>query len=195
MNLKYLGDAFDYWKGSLIEALQDKGLVSNLAVDRMRTDAKEWPEDDRALYARLLHVNCRMVDTRERPVGDIFLDPDVGVWTGSRSPSSKKEKKYIKPACIRELLDVKPDSERLLIVYQHVRGQKTRNRVCSVIGELKESKHEIGDFYWSSYESNTSAMLFISRSHGRTHGIAQHFSKILGHRVARCRIHEERVPK
>src|SRR5688500_3252510 len=56
MNLRYLGDALDHWKGSLFEYLQTACLVRELAVDAMAGDAEQWQPADWKLFARLLRV-------------------------------------------------------------------------------------------------------------------------------------------
>ena len=39
MNLKYLGDTLDHWKGSVFQILQEAKLLRNLEVDAMMTDS------------------------------------------------------------------------------------------------------------------------------------------------------------
>jgi hypothetical protein len=41
LNLIYLGDALDHWKGSLFESLQQEKAVQGLAVDPMTSDLSE----------------------------------------------------------------------------------------------------------------------------------------------------------
>jgi hypothetical protein len=41
MNLKFIGDAFDHWKGSLLGELAEADLLSDLAIDPMLTDAHD----------------------------------------------------------------------------------------------------------------------------------------------------------
>jgi len=78
--------------------------------------------------------------------GDLFLDPDTGIATGR----VKDRKQYILPYEIRTLLDVSGD--RLLAVYQHVRGQKVSGRVDACLSRLGR---EIDGFGWCSYESGS----------------------------------------
>src|SRR5437667_398781 len=56
MNLRYLGDALDHWKGSLFERLQRAKLLRAFAVDAMATDAEDWQAADLALFADLLRL-------------------------------------------------------------------------------------------------------------------------------------------
>ena len=188
MNRTFLGDALDHWKGSLIRQLQDEGLVRNLAVDPMLTDAKKWSDDEVATYARLLHVrrgqvlsrSARLAESRTEHFkkagqhqGDIFLDPDTGIRTGR----VKAPERYVATGEIGELLSLVP--ERLLMVYQHgARAQGLSSRIETVIRALRDQTD--CPFCWSSYESGTVAMLFLSRTYDRTHGIAQHFRGKLG---------------
>lgn len=39
LNLRFLGDALDHWKGSIFERLRDGGIVQNFAVDAAKADA------------------------------------------------------------------------------------------------------------------------------------------------------------
>jgi hypothetical protein len=199
MNRKFLGDAYDCWKGWLIETLQDKGLVSDLVVDPLFTDPGDWGDDDLAAYARLLHVERGRIISHaynlanrakradyfketEEYRGDIFLDPDTGVQTGGLHPPER----YVAPLEIAELLQQVP--KRLVIVYQHgALGKSVSDRVDGVTKVLCERWGQLG---WSSYESNTVAMLFLSGSHDRTQRVAQHFGKALGARAAARRIRE-----
>jgi hypothetical protein len=200
MNRKFLGDAYDCWKGWLIKTLQDEKLVSDLAVDPMFTDPKPWNDDDLAAYARLLHVERGKIishsfdlvnratradyfnETMEKHRGDLFLDPDTGVQTGGLHPPER----YVAPLEIAELLQQVP--KRLVIVYQHgALGKSVSDRVDGVTKVLCERWGQLG---WSSYESNTVAMLFLSGSHDRTQRVAQHFGEVLGRRNAELRIRE-----
>src|SRR5262249_44692157 len=61
MNLRYLGDALDHWKGSLFERLQRETLLRSFAVDAMATDAEDWQPVDFALFANLLHIEERQI--------------------------------------------------------------------------------------------------------------------------------------
>jgi hypothetical protein len=76
--------------------------------------------------------------------GDVFLDPDIGVATGRVRPT------HISPPEIGHHLASPPN--RLLAVYQHVRGHRVPSRVDAV---LKAVEKDIGRFTWASYESGT----------------------------------------
>lgn len=113
MNLEYLGDALDHWKGSLFEYLQSERVVRDLVVDPMATDADQWSDDDFALYACLLRVSVKQIIRHKalladrssyfaeiRQSGDLFLDPDTGVAAHGASPIAK----YVKPREVAALL-------------------------------------------------------------------------------------------
>ncbi len=91
MNLQYLGDALDHWKGAILDFLQTRNQVSNLGVDAMATDCDDWNTDDHDLFASLLHVETSQILRHSQSLvanrsgyfneithqGDLFLDPDT----------------------------------------------------------------------------------------------------------------------
>jgi hypothetical protein len=174
MNLPYLGDAHDLWKGALVEYLQREGALRDLIIDRMATDPDEWTEADFGLYARLLRVERRQVIQDERTLasrkeyfaelvhdGDLFLDPDTGMGSGSLIA------RYVKRKELAELLG--PPRDRVIAVYQHVRGN-TRKRVD---GCLRALGSDIDGVSWCSYESGAGAILFFSEPERRIARIAR----------------------
>jgi len=188
VNLKFLGDAIDHWKGSLFGSLQGAGVLYRLVVDPMASDGTSWTQNDFALYAQLLHVELSQlaphnVDLRadrhryfnEIPsAGDLFLDPDTGIATRY----VKEREKYITPSESNELLNM--SSDRLLVVYQHVRAQPSAKRVDLVLHVLRQ---RAGAFHWCSYESSTVAMIFVVRRGARTTATTKHFRDILGKHI------------
>jgi hypothetical protein len=188
MNLAYLGDALDHWKGSLFESLQQASVLRDFAVDAMASDWRSWHSADISLFAHLLRIQVSQVIPHEvdlsfrkeyfneiRHRGDLFLDPDTGIATGKVKCISQ----YVKPSEIERLLQ-KP--ERVLAVYQHVRGQSVSGRVDTVCRSVSGA---IGACHWVSYESGSVAMVFLSKSNNRTAEIAMHFAKVLGTHAAR----------
>jgi hypothetical protein len=184
MNLAYLGDALDHWKGALFESLQDAHVLENLAVDAMASDQEQWAREDWSLFARLLRVQGHQVlrhlhTLRERPQyfaeishrGDLFLDPDTGI----RTSAGRNGQKYVNCEEIATLLDAAPN--RVLAIYQHVRAQAVRTRVDGVIAATGQRHHAPA---WVSYESGTVAMIFLSREVSRTHRVREHFRQWLG---------------
>lgn len=183
MNLTYLGDALDHWKGSLFEFLEGERLLRNFAVDPMATDGHLWRDADFALFARLLRVNPTQILRHKFPLtarpayfaeishtGDLFLDPDTGIQTGGNGLVAK----YVKPHELAGLL--RSQDARMVVVYQHVRAQRTSIRVDGCLRALAEVAADTG---WCSYESGTVAMLFLSHDAKRTTAIADGFGRLL----------------
>lgn len=186
MNLDFLGDALDHWKGSLFESLQEAHALRDFGVDPMASDS--WRQEDFRLYARLLRIGRSQIIRHHATLedraeyfsqishqGDLFLDPDTGVATGR----VKHPQRYVKPSEIGQLLDCSTD--RLLVVYQHVRGRQVAGRVKDVMQTLERV---IGNFHACSYESGTVAMLFLSRAPERTERVEKHFVALLGRHAA-----------
>ncbi len=185
MNLKFLGDALDHWKGSLFDSLQKAQALQDFAADPMASDLESWLQEDFDLFARLLRITPGQLISHRASLedragyfgeilhqGDLFLDPDTGVET----PGVKEDRRrYVKPAEVGKLLD--RSTGRLLMIYQHVRGKRVSDRVDKVLNTLRD---EIGDFRCCSYESPTVAMLFLSRLPPRTTSVAKHFKTLLG---------------
>lgn len=187
MNLEFLGDALDHWKGSLFESLQKGGILLDFAVDPMASDLANWSPEDFSVFSRLLKIDRSQIIAHSRTLlerkgyfaeiqhpGDLFLDPDTGVATGKGAPSVK----HVAPSEIAKLVE---GSDRLLAIYQHVRAQRVCDRVDAVCGAIRDQMAEVP---WCSYESGTVAMIFIARSPERVHSVAKHFSALLGRRAA-----------
>jgi hypothetical protein len=198
VNLTYLGDALDHWKGSLLEFLQERHALRNFAVDAMASDLTSWTANDCEVFLRLMRITSselirhnaslenRAAYFREiLHVGDLFLDPDTGFATGP----VKDRRCYIFPSEVGGLLDV--SDGRLLAIYQHVRAQRVTRRVDRVLEILRGS---IGHFGWCSYESASVAMLFVSRAATRTLCVADCFKSLLG-RHAAGRIRDSATPR
>ena len=56
MNLAYLGDALDHWKGSLFEYLCGMKVLRRFAIDPMISDRSEWKNEDFSRYAHLMRI-------------------------------------------------------------------------------------------------------------------------------------------
>src|SRR3990172_6412099 len=181
MNLAFLGDALDHWKGSIFESLQRGGIVRDFAVDAMASDLADWKPEDFALFAKLLRVDQGQLISHKQSLadreayfdeikhsGDLFLDPDTGIATGRPS------KEHLAPTEVAKLLG---SGDRILAVYQHVRAMRVCDRVdavCEVIQRASPSTH------WCSYESGTVAMIFLATSPERLDAVRGHFSSLLG---------------
>lgn len=191
MNLRYLGDALDHWKGSMFEHLQRADLLCNFAVDAMLTDCEVWQPDDHELYASLLRVDQSQIVEHERLFtversdyfreiqhqGDLFLDPDTGIATGRHTL------KHVRPTEIHNLLNRQPD--RILAVYQHISRRRTHERIQEIVSTLERSGPSTS---CCSYESGTVAMLFLSRNVRRVEDIRRYFEHFLGAHADR-RVH------
>lgn len=177
MNLNYLGDALDHWKGSLLQYLLAAGALDELAVDPMATDAP-WVEDDFSVYARLLHIEPRQIIRHKAPLTprdhyfreieharDLFLDPDTGIAT------SRPKREHVRPKDVNELLR---SPSRLVAVYQHIRVEKTSERVDACVRAVNATAG------WCSYESRTVAMLFFCGDARRTQMIFTALRRLLG---------------
>lgn len=187
MNLSYLGDALDHWKGSLFEFLQARQLLNNFAVDPMATDLQSWRDADYELFADLLQVprdriigHSVMLTERNQYFaeiqhkGDLFLDPDTGIATGRVAHPEQ----YVQPRDVWSLLF--NGLNRLVVVYQHVRARKAATRVDEVLACVAGSIN----LAWCSYESGTVAMLFLSLAEYRTRDIADALGGRLGRHAA-----------
>jgi hypothetical protein len=184
LNRKFLGDALDHWKGSLFELLRARSVLREFAVDPMASDLPEWTSQDFGLFARLLRVSPNQIIQHSHSLrhraeyfaelshpGDIFLDPDTGVATGS----VKGPIHYIRPMEVGNLIACHPD--RIVAVYQHVRATPVGLRVDSVIAAL--AAHANGAL-WCSYESGTVAMIFLAGDQSRVDAVRRTFSDLLG---------------
>ena len=194
MDRAHLGDALDYWKGSLFGCLQQSSVLRNFAVDPMASDWSNWEPEDISLYARLLRIDKSQLIphtvyllSREqyfdeiKHAGDLFLDPNVGVATGKETGVE-----HVRPAEVLLLLSV---PERLLVVYQHGARKGTLSQrvdgVCRVLNQ---------QLAWCSYESGAAAMMFLSRYHERAAAVAVHFRRHLHGYAADTRIRTNTDP-
>lgn len=185
MNLQFLGDALDHWKGSVFESLQKSLLLCDFRVDAMASDSAGWRQNEYKLYAKLLrieqhqvvpHKNILSVDRNKyfneiTVMCDLFLDPDTGIKTGTVKTLSQ----YLKPAELHYLLE--RNKNRIVIVYQHVRAKRTRDRVEEVLRALRKEKD---GFFCTSYESGTAALLFFGLEPKRIEDVRNYFHSLLG---------------
>lgn len=188
MHLEYLGDALDHFKGSLFRRLNEAGLIRDLAVDPMATDAEQWTDDDYRLYSELLEVEeeriLRSQDTLDKRgrrklglpdhQGDLFLDPDTGILTGSQSPA----RKFVLPGEVGPLLD----SSQVLAVYQHAWRANEAEPAREAAKAVRSLDAGIAV---AAYTSRQVAMLFFSRDTGRIQAIASWLKCWLGGKQGR----------
>ncbi len=184
MNTKFLGDAFDHWKGSLIDFLQRQELVHELVVEPMITDGIRWSEKDLETYRRLLRLGMQQPIYHEGlpfngdrthyfhdiPDGDLFLDPDTGIATG------KSTRKHISILEIKKLLDSDPAHQRVLIVYQHSARGNFHSRLDAIGGKISEN---IFGIHLATYECGHVALFFVSHSRARIRQIGEKLREYL----------------
>jgi len=185
MNLRFLGDALDYWKGSVFLRLQKGGTLKDFSVDPMLTDPEDWHAVDFQLYADLLQIRpdqilqheSKLQEDREEYFaevmhnGDLFVDPDIGIALRDTSHAEK----YIRVREVHQLLGGK--LPRILCIYQHVRAKKTRDRVSELISAIAGFNTKI---HCCSYETPTVAMLFVSQKQNRIEQVNKYFKNYLG---------------
>ncbi len=184
MNLTFLGDALDHWKGALFESLHRGGVFRNFAVDAMATDIFRWEAGDFDLFAKLLRIDRTQILEHQHSLsqrkayfgeiqhtGDLFLDPDTGIATG------KCGREHLAPEELATLLG----RDRIVAVYQHVRAQSVSTRVDAVTQAVRV---RAGDCHWCSYESGTVAMVFFDSSGDRVGAVRNHFDALLGRHAA-----------
>lgn len=185
MNTLYLGDALDFWKGALISHLLKNEVLKDLAVDPMITDDK-WEPSAIVAYKSLLRIEQTNVaifklDMNNRKHhfsqvdqhhGDLFLDPDTGIATSR--PQRQLVGQYVFTEDLCSLLQAQ--KARVVAVYQHVRAQRTRDRVDTCI-ETVEGKCPA--ICWCSYESGTVAMLFFCLDKNRISGIKNQLRQLV----------------
>lgn len=173
MHSKHLGDALDHWKGSIIQRLESRRLLQDIAVIPMFTDDC-WDSQKVAAYSHLLNLKSDKVlqtgrkfgggkHDREKyfeaisHAGDLFLDPDTGV---SISPSTKNDSEHITISEIKELLG----NDRVILVYQHRGRYKSTEWIKDIIDEVRR---EIKKLNSTTYECGNVAMLFFSYNRDR----------------------------
>jgi uncharacterized phage-like protein YoqJ len=175
MNKKHLGDAFDHWKGSLIQILSRKRIIQNLRVEPMITDNEQWGKNDSETYRKLLnlpsvericHKDEIFVNRKQRKRKDYFgeipkrcnllIDPDTGIKL-----SENTKKKHVKLCEIKELLD---DKRRVIMIYQHSQRKNNQETFDEINKEISKMTPKI---HWCAYNGGQVAMIFISRKQNR----------------------------
>jgi hypothetical protein len=196
VKLDHLGDAFDHWKGAVINCTRDQ--LCELHVVPMRTDEKPWPSGCLRVYAKLLSVGHRRIlypeirfcrDSRKdyfKEIAqcdcDLFLDPDTGIGR-----KGKCTEKHIKPEEIQALLPM--SSKRILLIFQFRFFVKDPFR-----RKLEELKGHLPGCYLFAYDAGPVAMVFISRSKQRMLPLYRCISSLL-RSVPKRRVVPGRMPK
>jgi hypothetical protein len=196
MNIRFLGDAFDHWKGSLLSSLLANDLLADLGIEPMLTDASAWTTQDIDSYRKLLRLSESIpiyhIDrTFKRPPGnyfddiptngDLFLDPDTGV------ASQKASGRHIAVAEVSHLCRQSDGERRVLVVYQHQWQGKTMRRTLDALTPLILDRAT--GLHACVYECGSVAMLFFSCCVKRPAAIHRHFRETLGpHAAERVRM-------
>jgi hypothetical protein len=187
MNLRFLGDALDHWKGSVFEGLQSSNVLEDFRVDAMASDIENWRHEDWSLFAKLVRVDESHIVQHEATLnrnhrgkyfdeishsGDLFLDPDTGIRTGS----VKDPKQYLNPDELFSLMSYEP--RRVVAVYQHVRAMRTRERCEAVLRVLRSAQSK--PFYCVSYDSGNVTLIFLIFQQQRIKSVQKYFRDFLG---------------
>ena len=192
MNSKHLGDALDHWKGSIIQRLESRGLLQDIAVIPMLTDGS-WNSKKVSAYSNLLNIGANKILQTGRifggnkydrdkyfkdisHAGDLFLDPDTGVSI------SKNDSEHITISEISKLLPIQ--NSRVILIYQQ-RGQREQfpPQIRRIVQKVR---YEIEKLSSATYECGNVAMLFFSRDKGRTEQIAGYLKTILSGDMVSC---------
>jgi len=184
VNLRFLGDVHDHWKGSMIDLLLRNNLLEKFKVDPMLTDYSQWGEIDYSLYCKILRIKRSMlihhsedlclsrktyIDEILSVEGDIFFDPDIGICTNTR-PGYE----HLKASELYLILNHIPS--RIVMVYQHIRARKARERIVEIFDYLQKQGAGINAL---SYHSASVAMLFLSKDSERYYRFCKYFEQML----------------
>lgn len=182
MQLKFLGDAFDHWKGSVLSRLVSARMLHGLMVVPMITDVEMWTQDDLTTYANLLYVNIKDVlnpegllnKGRDKYFGfvpndaDIFLDPDTGISTSKVTP------KHVAPKELADLITV--NQARVLVIYQHSARGSFHKRLEEIIRHLQQKLPQTNACV---YQCGWVAMIFLSANQHRIFSIQKYLKNLL----------------
>jgi len=205
MNLKYLGDAKDWWKGAVLTCLRRTGAIRSPQVVPMFTDVGRWSDEDLDSYVAFLGIEGRGLLFTESPYRlftqarreeyfeavlkwtlgpaerdrDLFLDPDTGL-------SVKGSKKHVRPEECWSLVQDRPD--KVVVVYQHgarapeARPWEEMRLRCAL--DAVEGGHGLalasGGQSSSDLPKGDAALLFLSLDKSRIAAVEKSLSDALG---------------
>ena len=170
MNLQFLGDALDHWKGSVFESLQKSLLLCDFRVDAMASDSAGWRQHEYKLYAKLLrieqhqvvpHKNILSVDRNKyfneiTVMCDLFLDPDTGL------APNRAGTEHVKPDEVLLIWESLKEGD-FLVLYQHSFRSKNwvniRKKQLAEACQVEENK--VGE--WSSDLAKDVIYFFVTR--------------------------------
>lgn len=159
MNKRYLGDAYDFWKGGILRILFNGKTFkkTDLKVKPMIT-GKDWKDEDYHIYADFLNISKKnIIKAEEIKIEEsfIFLDPD----TGAETPGGDCGPKRLKINQIKDYLTKK----NTLILYQHRR--RLEGGIDGTCKEVKKQiQKEVKNINVSYVRTNSAAILFISQN-------------------------------
>jgi hypothetical protein len=177
----WLGDALDFWKGSLLEVLRTASTPpSPLSVLPMFTDTG-WTQPELATYAGFLGLPPSALLTTSqltRPgrahyfatiangfQGDVFLDPDNGI------APRKPEPAHVAAAEVFALLT----PENVVAVYQHRPQRVSAPWLVRYVQLVVATGARV-----VGYESAQVGMLFVTKSASRESAVRQALANRLG---------------
>lgn len=187
MRLDWLGDALDFWKGSILAILRSSAPKgTGLLVIPMFSDAA-WSSDAVTTYASLLGVSpnslCgthhfqgrdrdqyfarayeKLATSGRKP--DVFVDPDTGIAL------SRVAHKHVSPAHLAPLLT----TTNVVAVYQHRPQFGTVNWIGTYLDRVRnETRASV-----LAYQSAQVGMVFLTKSQRRRNALSKALSVRLG---------------
>ena len=188
MNSKHLGDAFDHWKGAIIQRTE-RVFGEKIAVIPMVTDDKPWDNKMKEAYSQLINVDRELILdwnqlTKENRKwyfqnifnryypGDLFIDPDIGVTL----EKYEHDPKYLRVDEIKILLDNGKVFNRVILIYQHRPRELLSERVKKITDNIRREVEKLDAV---TYECGDVAMLFFSYDRDRLKRIENHLVKML----------------
>ena len=197
MNITHLGDALDYWKGSILNRLRND--LIDLRVVPMLTDFGRrgviWSHEQFALYADLLCVDPKIILLKDEQFihsgrihyfsnpslsgdSDLFLDPDTGI-----EPPGSLKGKHVALSDLQRLLE---RSQRLILIYQHAQRGGMDNELEVARERMKRvrdfSKKENKSHPWlaATLCCGAVSMFVVSRDEKRFERLHSKITSLLG---------------
>jgi hypothetical protein len=189
MNLGYLADALDHWKGCVIKEIDER--LNDLHVIPMFTDEdihSSWPNDRLRLYAKLLHVPqdkilqsdtrftattrqeyfAAIADDDQLRDKDFFIDPDIGI-----EPEKGGNWRHIRLSDISALLRL--GNKRVILIYQHASHRSDWSNACL---QRLVNYDDAGGINAFAYWAGAASMFLLSRDRRRMDSLHRSFSKV-----------------
>lgn len=180
MELGYLGNEVDTFKGAILRLLTAYQLLRDLAVDPMITDPERWDAKSYEFYSKLMGIEIRpnqplairLSGHRRAPgipghSGDFFLDPSTGVVYGQQDGE-----RYIFPNEVRALLN----PSNVVVIYQ-AWPQGGRDAAVEAIQAVDQPS---GSLAAVTCDRRKTSMLFFSRDFARIESITAWLRRWMG---------------